>query len=59
MNGLNIEHKGIIILTNERRHFGYIRTNTKGVVEITLDDGIVEHYKLYEIVALTGVDDKF
>jgi len=59
VNGLNIERKCLILLTNGRRRFGNIRTNTKGMVEITLDDGIVEHYKLHEIVALTEVDDKF
>ena len=59
VKGINIERKCLIILTNGRRRFGNIRTNTDGIVELTLDDGIVEHYKLQEIIALIEVDDRF
>ncbi|TDJ04970.1 MAG: DUF481 domain-containing protein [Deltaproteobacteria bacterium] len=59
VKGLIIERKCLITLTNGRRRFGNIRTNAKGIVEITLDDGIMEYYKLHEIIALTEVDDKF
>lgn len=59
VRGLNIERKCIIILTNGRRRFGNIRTNTDGNVEITLEDGVVEHFKMQEIIALTEVNDEF
>lgn len=57
--GLSIERKCIIILTNGRRRFGYIKTNDEGIVEVTNEDGNVEHYNLNELVGLTEVNDKF
>jgi len=57
--GLNIERKCIIILTNGRRRFGFIKTNDEGIVEITDEGGNVEQYKLNEVVGLTEVKEKF
>lgn len=59
VKGLNIQPKCLIILTNGRHRFGNIKTNVNGTVEVTLEDGIVEHYKLQEIISLTEVDDTF
>jgi hypothetical protein len=59
VKGLSIERKCIVILTNGRRRFGNLKTNTDGIVEVTLDDGIIEYYKLYEIIAITEVRDEF
>jgi len=59
VKGLNIERKCLIILTNGRRRFGNIRTNTEGMVEVSLDDGTLEYFKLQEIIALTEVNDDF
>ena len=59
VKSLSIERKSIIILTNGRRRFGNIKTDAKGEVEITAEDGSIEHFKLVEIVGLIEVDENF
>jgi putative salt-induced outer membrane protein YdiY len=59
VTGLAIERKSIIILTEGRRRFGYIRSDSPGMVMITLEDNTVEHYKLEEVVALHEIDENF
>ena len=59
VTGLIIERKCIIILTDGRRRFGNIKTNDKGIVEITSEKDKVEHFKLNEIVSLTEVNNIF
>lgn len=56
---LILERKSIVILTEGRRRFGYIRTNSSGMVMITLEDGTTEHFKLEEIIALQEIHEKF
>lgn len=56
---LILERKSIVILTEGRRRFGYIRTNSSGMVMITLEDGTIEHFKLEEIIALQEIHEKF
>lgn len=56
---LILQRKSIVILTEGRRRFGYIRTNSSGMVMITLEDGTTEHFKLEEIIALQEIHEKF
>ena len=59
MRGLAIQRKCLIILTNGRRRFGNIKTDTKGNVRVTLENNTVEYFKLEEVIALEEVDDNF
>ena len=59
VRGLFIQRKCNIILTEGRRRFGNIRTDTRGMVMITLEDGTIEHFKLEEVIALQEIHEKF
>lgn len=56
---LKIQRKCIIILTRNRRRFGHIKTTESGTVQITLEDGIIEDYRLSEIIGLQEIEDSF
>jgi putative salt-induced outer membrane protein YdiY len=56
---LFIQRKCLIILTEGRRRFGYIRSDVPGEVTLTLNDDTKERFKLEEIIALKEVDTKF
>lgn len=58
VNGLTIQRKCLILLTDGRRRFGNIETNKEGLV-ITLEDNTTELYQLEEVIGLNEVDDKF
>lgn len=59
VKGFIIQRKCLVLLTDGRRRFGHLRTNETGIVAITSEDDIVEHFKLEEVIALQEVDDKF
>jgi len=59
VKGLIIERKCHIILTNGRQRFGNIRTDSKGVVMITLEDNKVERFNLEEVISIQVVEDNF
>ena len=59
VNKLSIQRKCLIILTDDRRRFGYIKSKTNGKITITLDNNLQEEYAISEIIALQEVRDKF
>jgi putative salt-induced outer membrane protein YdiY len=59
VKGLTIQKKCLVILTDGRRRFGNIRTNTEGIVIVTLEDNTIEVFDVEEVIALKEVDDKF
>ncbi len=59
VRGLIIQRKSIIILTEGRRRYGNIRTDSPGMVMITLADGTIEHFKLNKIIALQEIHENF
>ena len=59
VEGLIIQRKCLIILTNGRRRFGNVRTDKEGLVMITLDNNTIETFKLDEVIRLNEIDDKF
>jgi putative salt-induced outer membrane protein YdiY len=59
VRGLIIQRKSIIILTEGRRRFGNIRTDSPGMVMITSEDGAIEHFKLEEVIGLLEIHEKF
>ena len=56
---LIIQRKCLIVLTEGRRRFGNIRTDSPGKFLITLEDGSVEHFNLEEIIILEEIDAHF
>ena len=59
VEGIIIQRKCLLTLTNGRRRFGNIRTDIDGLVKITLEDNTIETYKLEELIGLNEIDDKF
>jgi len=59
VNQLVIQSKCIIVLTNNRRRFGYVKSNEAGKVTITLENDIKEDYKISEIISLSEIREKF
>lgn len=59
VNGLKIQRKCLIVLTNNRRRFGYIKSNTPGKITITLDNNTEEEYAISEIIILNEVRENF
>lgn len=57
--GLNVQRKYHVILTNGRRRLGFIKTDTSGMIIITLEDGSVEQFNLDEVTALLEFENKF
>lgn len=57
--GLNMQRKCLIILTDNRRRFGNIKTDASGLLEITLNNGEIQRFKLEEVIALKEVDANF
>lgn len=56
---LVIQRKCLIILTDDRRLFGNIKSKEPEKVVITLEDGKEEEYSLSDVIALQEVRDKF
>lgn len=59
INKLLIQRKCLIVLTNNRRRFGYIKSNTNGKITITLDNNLQEEFAISEILSLQEVKEKF
>jgi putative salt-induced outer membrane protein YdiY len=59
VRGLVIQRKSIIILTEGRRRYGNIRTDSDGMVMITSENGTIEHFKLNEIIVLQEIHENF
>ena len=59
VKGISIQRKCIILLTEGRRRFGNIKTDSKGMVKIISIDHTVEYFKIDEIIAFEEVNDKF
>ena len=59
VNKLSIQRKCVIILTDDRRRFGYVKSNANGKITITLDNNLQEEYSISEIIILQEVRDKF
>lgn len=56
---LVIQRKCLIILTDNRRRFGYIKSNSKEKITITLDNNLEEEYAISEVITLQEIKDKF
>lgn len=56
---LIIQQKCLVLLTDGRRRFGYVRSKEDGSVMVTLDDNTSEQFELDEIIALKEVDNNF
>lgn len=54
-----IKRKCLIILTEGRRRFGYIKTNEQNKVVIISEDNGIEYFEIEEIIALQEIYDKF
>lgn len=59
VKGIVIQKKCLILLTDGRRRFGNIRTETAGLVKVTLADNSSEIFNVNEIISLQEVDDNF
>jgi len=56
---LVIQRKCLVLLTDNRRRFGYIRSIDTGTITITLDNNIKEEYAIAEIIMLKEVRENF
>ncbi len=56
---LSVQRKCLVILTEGRRRFGYLNTETLGLASITLEDGTVEVFRLEEITSLQEINSRF
>lgn len=59
VNGLIIQRKCVVVLTNNRRYFGYIKSNTLVKITITLENNLEEEYAISEIIILNEVRENF
>jgi len=59
VEALVIQTKSLIILTNDRRRFGYVSTNKTGKISILLDNNLIEEYDISEVIALQEVKEDF
>ncbi|WP_162182469.1 DUF481 domain-containing protein [Lacinutrix jangbogonensis] len=59
VNKLVIQRKCLIILTKARRRFGFIKSNAKQKITITLDNNLQEEYAISEIISLQEVRENF
>jgi hypothetical protein len=56
---LKVERNCVIILSGGARRFGKVSTIGPGEVSILLENGEIEYYPLYDILALMEVNDNF
>jgi len=56
---LKIDRKCIINLTNNRRYYGHIKSESPGTFTIFFEDGTSERFQMNELIALIEVSDKF
>ncbi|MGK0323849.1 MAG: hypothetical protein ACJARX_001200 [Psychroserpens sp.] len=56
---LVIQRKCLVVLTDNRRRFGYIKSNDIGRITITLDNNVQEEYAIIEIIMLKEVRENF
>jgi putative salt-induced outer membrane protein YdiY len=59
VEALVIQTKCLIILTDDRRRFGYVKTNETGKISILLDNNLIEEYPISEVIALQEVKNNF
>tara|TARA_R100001369_G_scaffold10707_5_gene23906 strand:+ start:23805 stop:24899 length:1095 start_codon:yes stop_codon:yes gene_type:complete len=56
---LVIQRKCLVVLTGNRRRFGYIKSKDIGRITITLDNNVQEEYAISEIIMLKEVRENF
>ncbi len=56
---LIMQRRCLVILTDNRRRVGYIRSNVDEKITITLDDNTKEEFEIVEVMALQDINDKF
>jgi hypothetical protein len=59
IDALSISRKCIMTLTNDRRFYGNLRSETSGELTIILDDGSSTRFQLNELIALVEVNEIF
>jgi len=59
VKALSISRKCIITLTNDRRFYGNLRSETEGKITIILEDGSSKQFQLNELIALVEVNELF
>ncbi|WP_298534120.1 DUF481 domain-containing protein [uncultured Algibacter sp.] len=59
VESLSIERKCLVLLTQNRRRYGFVQTTKPGYFTLTLPDGIEEQYRINEITSLDEIYDKF
>jgi hypothetical protein len=59
VKSLSIERKCLVLLTRNRRRYGYVKTTKSGYFTMTLPDQTTEQYKINEITSLDEIRDKF
>lgn len=59
VKSLSIERKSLVLLTQNRRRYGYLKTTKEGYFTITLLDKSTEQYRINEITSLDEIRDKF
>lgn len=59
VKALSISRKCIITLTNDRRFYGNLRSETSGNLTIILEDGSSKQFQLNELIALVEVNELF
>jgi hypothetical protein len=56
---LSTSRKCIVTLTNDRRFYGNLRSETSGELTIILQDGSSEQFRLNELIALVEIEEVF
>jgi len=56
---LVIERRCLVIFTNDRRRFGYVKSNTKEKITVFQDNDVQEEFDISELILLQEVEDKF
>ncbi len=59
VQSLSIERKCLVLLTQNRRRYGFVKTTELGRFTLTLPDGTEEQYRINEITKLDEIYDQF
>lgn len=59
VQSLSIERKCLVLLTQNRRRYGYVKTTKSGYFTMILPDNTEEQYKINEITSLDEIYDRF
>ena len=59
VQSLSIERKCLVLLTQNRRRYGYVKTTKSGYFTMILPDKTKEQYRINEITSLDEIYDKF